>query len=418
MGPATDAAAAGREIAAVWARYPDELEVGAALAFRRLMLLDYVGARTIADELLAREPDLGIAWLLRARSYAEVGDAAGAVESYVKCSDVATTAIECLSELAVIYGLDGRCAEMEGIGRRMVTVAPDSAVSYHVLASAIFGVTESVEATRGALMQRWGHTEPGPQRDWVRLADEETLAVLGGDFAAALSTLAKMEKLSATFGGEAEHALPLEWRMDLQRETNDLVGLQGTAQRLLETQRAFRTGDHLERDIYAAGGLYYAHGIAQKDFIARRDAWVERSRSKSHVSDADRWMAAYAEPAQTREDAEEAIRVMPPIGPFEGLLTRDEASDFSLGNVFRLADRPAEAAHFFERSAKTCSLSYPIHRTWSRLHQGMLRESEKNVDAACEAYRGVVRAWGREPRSTSAASARKRMRELSCAWIP
>jgi hypothetical protein len=129
----------------------------------------------------------------------------------------------------------------------------------------------------------------------------------------------------------------------------------------------------------------------------------------------DAWVLAYAGPAATRAEAEDALANAPDS------FVIDKASwDFSdrvaIGKVYMLAGRAADALPWLEAAAASCAaLDSPLLHTQAAWLLGRAREDQGDRAGACAAYGVVVERWGRAiPRSVTGAAAVDRRRALAC----
>jgi serine/threonine-protein kinase len=153
------------------------------------------------------------------------------------------------------------------------------------------------------------------------------------------------------------------------------------------------------------------------EWSSRRDAWIAKwtklSASKSAARDVV--VAAYVWPAETREDAEEAVRRLPELVPLSSTWAR--SGDFLLGKAYFLAGRIDDAVPYLQRAAASCeAFERPFPTTRAALMLGQALEQQHDAARACDAYGRVTARWGHaKPRSVSAEAARDGMKRLACA---
>jgi serine/threonine-protein kinase len=154
--------------------------------------------------------------------------------------------------------------------------------------------------------------------------------------------------------------------------------------------------------------------LAQRN--ERRAAWLhERERQVRPLIRPYLWVNAYAEYAETPEEAREALAALPQFGgipPFRPLT----ATNFSIGRTYLLAGKVDEAIPYLTKATRACTpLSYPVPYVRSNLFLGMALAKKGDKTGACAAYAKVLKHWGKaKPRSVSADQARKLSRELGC----
>ena len=121
-------------------------------------------------------------------------------------------------------------------------------------------------------------------------------------------------------------------------------------------------------------------------------------------------------PATSEGDAREALDALPPFLPLPDPLNATPEWEGPIGRTYRLAGREHDALPFLSRAANACAqLAEPFEQTAASLDLGLALESVGSPAAACDAYRVVVRRWGRAPASLTAASARTHLKALRCA---
>jgi len=176
----------------------------------------------------------------------------------------------------------------------------------------------------------------------------------------------------------------------------------------------------LDLEITANVALYRAGAMTREEFVSARGAWIEVAAHRPWVSGPSgfgpirRWIASYAEAANTAEDARDAIAALPQYLPLPSDRVRSVEDDEALGRTYLLAGRTADAIPFLRRVANSCrAADYPFHHAWANLELGMALEST-DLRGACDAYRVVLDRWGAVGESRSAALARYRRAALRC----
>jgi len=127
------------------------------------------------------------------------------------------------------------------------------------------------------------------------------------------------------------------------------------------------------------------------------------------------WIYAYANPADTAEDAAAALAAeasFQPVPRFKPLSLADEA----IGRAYRFGGRTDDAIVALGRAASSCfPLDHPIEHTRAHFELGMAREAKGDLAGACDAYAVVAKRWGKaKPRSVTFGKARARMAALNC----
>lgn len=118
------------ELAARWQQNPTDLAAGANLALARFRRGDYPGAGRLVRQLLAEQPDLPRAQLVRAKLLLRIGDEDGAIAELRQIADahktdVQATAAEAIKLLAGIHLRKGNLDEAKQLYQRGAKARPD-----------------------------------------------------------------------------------------------------------------------------------------------------------------------------------------------------------------------------------------------------------------------------------------------------
>ena len=126
------------------------------------------------------------------------------------------------------------------------------------------------------------------------------------------------------------------------------------------------------------------------------------------------WVHLFAAQAETRDEARDAMDALarfhnPPFTP-------ETVAHEAIGRARLLAGDVDGALPELERATRVCNpLDDPYAYVRARFFLGEARRAKGNAEGACEAYAGVVDAWGKAvPRSVTADRARAHLRELRC----
>jgi serine/threonine-protein kinase len=164
------------------------------------------------------------------------------------------------------------------------------------------------------------------------------------------------------------------------------------------------------------GALSRAGVLTAAQLEERRGAWLRTWRAKTTGPYlGDLWIAGWALPATTPEQAADALRALPEFGVLPPFSPTVPASAF-VGRVYRLAGRRAEAIEALRRGLATCTLlSEPFAHTRAALELGLALEASGDRAGACSAYAVPLERWGHaRPRSVTAEAARARRAALGC----
>jgi serine/threonine-protein kinase len=162
--------------------------------------------------------------------------------------------------------------------------------------------------------------------------------------------------------------------------------------------------------------LARAKRMSAAELDAARSATIAAVDTKAEpLARASLWYALYARPAATREEAKNALELLPEFEPLPHYWYFP--ADFAIGEVYRLAGDPEKAIPHLQRAANACdAIYYPFENTRAHFALGQALETNQDTAGACAAYAVVVRRWGQaRPRSVTGERARARMAALKCA---
>jgi serine/threonine-protein kinase len=400
--------------------WPGDAELAFFAGRQRQLLGKREAAASSFDRALIDDPSFAIVWWARAIDAEDTGDLDAALVAYGKCVEMSPGAASCLRSRSVILAQRGSCADVEADARRMVAIEPGGHRAYESLARALCARGRPLETVRQALEQKWALL-PESARKRAELVDRTHLALLYGDFASAEKLARELDLLVATARSEQEHVEPTMLLVATYAESGD-------AARAARTADAFRA----KRDAWVAMRAYGDTGVhgalptllaiarragtlSTASHDAARAAWLHDARAGgSPLWERELWVPAYAAPAETADEANEALAALPPFLPLppprELVMT-----DAAIGKVYALAGRTADALPYLRRGAATClALDEPVMHTRAHLFLGQALEASGDVAGACAAYGVVIARWGSAPKSLTADKARARARAIGC----
>ena len=413
---------AEKRMAAASARWPGDAELAFFLGRHRQLLGRTAAATEAFDRALANDPKLALVWWARAIDAEDVGDFDAALAAYGRCLDVSPGAASCLRSRSTIHAQRGDCAEVEADARRTIAIEPSGYRAYDFLARALCARGRPIETVREALAQKWA-LYPEDRRASRKLADLAQLALLQGDFATAEKNALALEKLVASAQTELEHVEPARLLVDAYVEMGD-VARAGRVAEAFRTRREAWIATRAFGDSALNNALpellamsRRAGAISRESFETKRADWLREAKaSGSPLWARELWVPGYAAPAETVEEAREALAALPsyaPLPPARDLTMADAAT----GKVYALAGRAAEALPYLRRGTVTClALDEPVAHTRAHFMLGQALEASGDSAGACAAYAVVVARWGAAtPRSVTGEKARARARGLGCA---
>jgi len=393
---------------------PDDAEIALALAARDIVATEGAESLRLAEGVQRTSPTLAVAALYRARALAKLERVDDARAAFEECTRLSPVSTGCKEWQAKLEAGEGHCQKVELLSRQIVAASPNSPVGFHLLAMGLFGKTQSVDAARTALEGKWrAMPDDGP---WNNMQDEFYLEVLGGRFDAAANTLDAWEAEGSSFKDGTHRGYPAVARMLFLLELGRRGEAAAYARATAVKSTAWTESGEIVFDIEALRARYLAGEMPREEFRRARETWY-RDAADTRVGCDDieeyRWYEAFVEPVVTREDAEEAIarRGAAEITDPE---MRSPQADERYGTMFLLAGDNAKAEAYLGRATRACSYNRPFHQTRAFLGYATVLAREGRVGEACAAANVVVKRWGGDARSVSAASARALSSKLHC----
>lgn len=374
----------------------------------------------LATRGIELDPRFAFGWLTRGAIEAFLGRYDDALASFEACSKQAPGATACLRAKFFVHSHLGERGACERTARLLVERSPTDPSDALILADALVATrrpTSEIEAAVARAIE----LAPEPARPALRARLEGALAVRRGDLPQAADRLETA--LDAEDGEESR------WRS--RRTLWPLLEvLHELDQDALAAQIADRAAASLEQEPSRGDVEPYAplleatpmtvvarSRLKKADRAGRRRALelFEASRGDAPRAVAPfLWLAAWAATAETKADADDAFSrlraahlTLPAYAPGLPRLS---------GRALRLAGRVDEAVADLEPASRSClALSAPHADLQASYELGLALEARRDKQAACDAFRVVVEAWGdqRKPPLT-ARRAKKRMLALAC----
>jgi len=176
---------AERRLARAARLYASDPLVALMLARHRIRKGDLAGALEACDQALRQDPDLATAWFYKATTLVRLDRVDDGLRAYGECLRISPRATSCLRHLSELDAQEGRCEEAERLSRELISADPDSPRWFLHLARSMYGTSQSVDAARAALVQRWARTAEG-ERAQTEIEDSFYIDVLEGAFDRAL----------------------------------------------------------------------------------------------------------------------------------------------------------------------------------------------------------------------------------------
>ncbi|HRI66831.1 MAG TPA: protein kinase [Polyangium sp.] len=365
-------------------------------------------------------PKMATPWLALAYIHGRRDELELAHEALEKCRSIESDAIDCIWFDAKIDAYAGRCKDMEAVVTHWRHLKPDNVNAVSMLAQAQMAQNANA-AVIDATLALGAHDLPLGEATRIKQRFIVSRHILEGKFLEAdriLTALPHEIHLE-----NIDYLWNNELRVALHEEMGDQAGAVAIASDvLLRKKNLPGMGDvHVEGiaddPTMAFHEILFAAGtIDRPEFEKRRETWMTTWRSRgASRSDRDLWTRAYAGPASTPEAAMEALKVLEPLGAplrffIDHLLIVDTA------RVYLLAGRPKEAATLLGQASSSClGPLEPLRFVQAHALLGRAQEALDNHDAACNAYRVVLRHWGSSrPGSVTVKHTRNRWKALGC----
>ncbi|HEY8039255.1 MAG TPA: protein kinase [Polyangiaceae bacterium] len=403
------------------ARWPLDAELAYILGSVRYDRGDLGPAKEAFDAAIGIDPAFAQALSARGGCLAYMGRFDDAAKALDDAQRVSRTATEPLWYRAELDEQQGRCADEEADAHTWLNRDPDDWYGYHYLARALAAEGRPLDTVRTALEQKWARLD-ADRRAKREPIDRALLDLVAGDFASAERHALDVEKGLAHEPGAQTHAESRLMLMRIAEETGRVDHARDVAQEYLARKDAWtppqRVDDvsiFLDPVPQMLGALAQVGALPATQLEERRADWLRTWRSKTSASYfGDLWVAGWAAPARTREQAEAALQALPGYGPFP--FTPTSSAQAQLGHTYLLAGRLDDALATLRRATAVCTLLVdPISQTRSWEDLGRVLEAKGDRDGACDAYRVVLDRWGRaKPRSLTADRARTRWGALGC----
>ena len=416
IGGVADTAEMIRRLRTAADRFPRDAEFVETLAY---VELDLEPERALADatRAIALDPKMGDALEARGKALAYLGRNDEAFAAFEQCTQISATSTDCLMHKCRLEAIEGRIDDLLRDAKRLCERDPGTLARRH-LAMAMIAAGEGADAAREALRQSWARLPDGEQ-ETQRKEGEAELAVLEGDLGRA-ADLAQERLASVSNVADARQQFtPYRLLMGVLVEMGDVERARRVAKEYLARSSAWmefadvgatpwfpwRRNPFPSILAFAVRTKLVAADVAS----ARRDRWLHDQRGHQGYI----WAVGFAEPAETRVEAEEALSALagkPPVLPLTGIFGA------SIGRTYLLAGRVDEALpHLRKVAVSGLAFGEALLHTQTQGWLGDALAAKDDKPGACASYAKVLARWGHaKPRSVSADHARERMKSLAC----
>ena len=380
------------------------------------------------DRALRADPKFVMPRFAKGQALAYLGRFDEALVTVDECLRMVPGATACLHDRIWINAHRGDCAAVQADARRWQAAAPADTLAYAYLASTALARGDPLD-TVAELLRQGSDRAPEAERAFFRARDRTLLAVMDGDFAAALRDVEALEATLAHLPDRASRLLAPRIRIFIALETGDRREAGRLAAEALRKKDAWTPDPRTEDFAIAKDFVPTLHdvlrdtgAITDAKHQELRGAWLLEWRARSSKAWYPfLWLAAYARNVDDEAGAIEAAAAMPEYGrpPFHPLSYPDRG----LGLMYLLTGHAEQAVPFLERAAWTChagEYGFGIEVSWDAVRAardlGRALETTGRLEAACASYRRVLERWGHaKPRSVTADDARARLARLACA---
>jgi serine/threonine-protein kinase len=388
-------------------RFPSDHVLFFFLGRAREATQDVVNARAAYEKSLALKPEFLPAMDALALLDSRVGKDAEALAQLDKCLSISRLATTCLEHKIELSMGAGECGKAKDDAAAWGQVEADSADAQHSFALALAAIGTPRPSIEEVLKRRWALT-PSDDRNQVQLGDQLSLSLLDGRFAEALKLARELEaglSLNATRTEHAEYALR---RALIHFENNRIADAAEEASAFLARMEAYQASP-LDADpsIDFWEFLFRAGKVSRADFYERRAQWLDAEKhrqtrlGKDNKAEDVMWAKVFAGFVETKEEADEALAVLPKYAPLQTPALAPLWYNFSVGKTFFLAGRIDEALPRLKRVTSACiALRAPQLHTRASLFFARASEAHGDVEAAKRGYAVVISRWSK-PGTTS-----------------
>jgi serine/threonine-protein kinase len=413
-----DRAEVVRRLQAMADRDPSDVESRTWLGMLRP---DGVERLQAAARALALDLDDLQSYRSKGRALSVLGRADEARAAFERCTQVSSRDTECLSGLAALERIEGRCDAYLAAAERI----SERAGSMETQIAATVAAGRSLDEAHALLVKELA-ARPPADRAVLQARFDLRSAMLAGDFAAAARSADEEGAALDAHPTERAAAAPRRQlaaeRASIALEIGDDAAARAAARDFVaHTEPPEEPGlfdDGLDVRWGMARLAVTPGGPLPPGIDAGRPAWIAGELARG-IFPGQVWVYAYASAAQTSTEAETALSALVQLGPPSSLPGHTGAvpvPDAVTGHAYLLARRPAQAIPWLRRASASCTLFDATRdKVRSALDLGAALEAAGDKPGACSAYGQVLAIWGRAgPRSVSADQARERVKALGC----
>ena len=402
-------------------RFPGDVEL---LAMRSLIIFaPNVSPATeleLSNRCLALDPAYADCVQPRASALFRLGRLDDAIAETTHCLEISPAANDCIADRMEMHALFGRCEDMAEDAKRIIANDANDWNTHRALATALLAQGRATTTVRAALDRGWAKAPNGPKERWMRF-DNIHFALLEGRFDDAERAYLEWKPQEDKNPFDEVHRAIAQDLVELYEVLGKPKEAAKIADEYLSTREVWIKG--FVRSIYDDPTLLFlkkkldAGMISQSAYQTERATWIKtwENRLASDMKNIV-WIQAYVVPAETAEDAKEALAIRPELKPLEYYRKRPNPMRSALGHVYLLAGRPADALPQLAAAAKDCRLLYqPIENTLTHYRLAKTSEALDDKASACSSYGIFLQRWGNSrPKVALVDDARIHYQKLAC----
>lgn len=402
-------------------RFPGDVELFAARSLTPFAPnMSPAAELDVSDHCLSLDPAYADCLQARASALFRLGRMEDAVAETNHCLEVSPAANDCLVDRMELHALFGRCEEMAEVARRMIANDTNDWPAHRSLATALLAQGRANTAVRAAL-ERGSESAPAGPRERMQRFNDVHFALLEGRFDDAERAYLEWKPRDDKSPFENAHRALAENLIELYEVLGKPKDAAKVADEYLSTRDGWIKG--FIRSMWDDPTIWFlkkkrdAGMISAATYEAERTKWMRLWESRlTPDMKPIAWMQAYVIPANTEEEAQEALNIRPELKALEYYRKQPTPLHNALGKVYLLAGRAGEAIPHLSAVARDCRLLYdPIANTLAHARLGKAQEIEGQHAEACNSYGVVLQRWGKSrPQISLVEDVRKHFHKLAC----
>ena len=379
---------------------------------------EYELASKAFKECVRLDPGFMPGWRAAGDAEWQLGNVETAFAAYDTCIKSSPAAAICLDQRIGLLRDRGECDRLEQDARSWQAVEPEAPTASYWLADALLARGAKVETVEAALKRQWAAMSK-ESRALNEPEDRANLAIFQGDFVEAERQTKDWEK-AVTREEVMAHAGPQHQLALLDFETGDVQTAGKISDDFLKLLPALTPDPHGgDPSMWFAEYLYRSKRIDKAELQKRRLEWIKaqelnKTQHENQRMAPFRWAMVYAGFAETLEEANEALDVLPTYLPLPPDARRTPIFNASVGKAYALAGKYDDAIPLLKNVTEACiGLDMPEVQTRAFYFLGLALEGKADLAGAKEAYSVVIDRWGKaKPKSATADKAAARLKQI------